>query len=407
MAADEIWLGGGIATMAPGAPYGAIEDAALAVQAGRIAWVGKRADLPAALTGPATKTHDFNGQWITPGLIDCHTHLVFAGERSAEFEARLLGTSYEAAARKGGGILSSVAATRAATEADLIAGASRRLARLMADGVTTVEIKSGYGLSLEAELKMLRVARALGRQLGIRVRTTLLAAHAVPPEYAGNADGYVDLIVREILPAAAAENLADAVDAFAENIAFSPAQVSRVFQAAHALGLPVKLHADQLTDSGGAALAAAHNALSADHLEYTSEAGVAAMAASGTVAVLLPGAYATVGATQPPPVALFRQHAVPIAVATDCNPGSSPLSSLLMAMNLSCALFRLTPEEALAGATRNAARALGILAETGTIAAGKAAEFCVWDVGHPREIAYWMGAAGPVARICQKTISTP
>jgi imidazolonepropionase len=401
MAADDIWAGGGIATMEGATPYGAIHDAALAVQNGRIAWVGPQRDLPPHLIGPQTVHHDFTGAWITPGLIDCHTHLIFAGERSAEFEGRLLGTSYEAAARKGGGILSTVAATRAATPADLRAGAGRRLARLIADGVTTVEIKSGYGLSVESELKMLRVARALGREHGVRVRTTLLAAHAVPPEFAGRADAYVDLIVQDILPAAVAEHLVDAVDAFAENIAFSNEQVSRVFAAAQALGLRVKLHADQLTDGGGAALAAAHGALSADHLEYTSEAGVRAMAQAGTVAVLLPGAYATVGARQPPPVALFRHHGVRMAVATDCNPGSSPLSSILMAMNLACALFRLTPEEALAGATSHAAAALGVLAETGTIAVGKAAEFCVWDVENPREIAYWMGRTSLVARVAE------
>jgi imidazolonepropionase len=399
MGADHIWRGGGIATMEPGAPYGAIADAAMAVTAGRIVWVGRQAELPPTLLSETTAVHDFAGRWITPGLIDCHTHLVFAGERSAEFEARLQGTSYEAAARKGGGILATVAATRSASAAALLDGAGKRLARLVAEGVTTVEIKSGYGLSLESELKMLRVARGLGRAQGVRVCTTLLAAHAVPPDYAGRADAYVDLIVHDILPAAAAEGLVDAVDAFAENIAFSNEQVARLFDAARALGLRVKLHADQLTDGGGAALAAAHGALSADHLEYASVNGVAAMAAAGTVAVLLPGAYATVGATQPPPVAAFRAHGVPMAVATDCNPGSSPLTSILMAMNLACALFRLTPEEALAGVTRNAAAALGVLGETGTLAVGKAAEFCVWDVGHPREIAYWMGGGGASIRM--------
>jgi imidazolonepropionase len=382
--------------METGVPYGAIENAALAVRDGRIAWVGSAADLPPAMVGEATRRHDFTDKWITPGLIDCHTHLVFAGERSAEFEARLLGTSYEAAARKGGGILSTVAATRAASESDLLEGAGKRLERLMADGVTTVEIKSGYGLSVESELKMLRVARALGRRHGVRVRTTLLAAHAVPPEYAGRADDYVDLIIGEILPAAVSERLVDAVDAFAENIAFSNEQVARVFGAARALGLPVKLHADQLTDGGGAALAASFGALSADHLEYTSAAGARAMAPSGTVAVLLPGAYATVGASQPPPVAAFRAHGVRMAVATDCNPGSSPLTSVLMAMNFACTLFRLTPEEALAGVTRHAAAALGLSEETGSVAVGKAADFAVWEVGHPREIAYWMGGAAPV-----------
>jgi len=392
MATDIVWHGGGIATMAANAgPYGAIHDGALAASGGRITWVGPRADMPQALIGQGTEIRDLNGGWLTPGLIDCHTHLVFAGERSAEFEARLGGISYEAAARAGGGILSTVRATRAAEIPDLVQAALPRLRRLMADGVTTVEIKSGYGLTLHDELKMLRAARELGRIAGIRVRTSLLAAHAVPPEFAGGADAYVDHIVNEILPACAAEGLVDAVDGFAEAIAFSPAQISRVFKAAVALGLPVKLHADQLTDGGGAALAASFAALSADHLEYTSESGVRAMAEAGTVAVLLPGAYATVGAAQPPPVAQFRVHGVAMAVATDCNPGSSPMCSLLMAMNLACCLFRLTPEEALAGATRHAARALGLQAEVGTLELGRAAEVAVWPVRHPRELAYWLG----------------
>jgi imidazolonepropionase len=394
MAADIVWQGGGIATMVEGAgPYGALPDAALAASNGRILWVGPRAKLPGALVGPATEIRTLEGGWLTPGLIDCHTHIVFAGERSAEFEARLGGTSYETAARAGGGILSTVRATRAASEPDLIASAMPRLRRLQADGVTTIEIKSGYGLTLEDELKMLRAARALGAEAGIRVRTTLLAAHAVPPEFSGRADAYVDHIVQDILPAAAAGRLADAVDGFAEAIAFSPAQIRRVFQAATALGLPVKLHADQLTNGEGAALAAAFGALSADHLEYTDEPGARAMAHAGTVAVLLPGAYATVGATQPPPVAAFRAHGVAMAVATDCNPGSSPMTSLLMAMNLACCLFRLTPEEALAGVTRHAARALGLAGETGTLEAGKAADVAAWRINHPRELAYWLGGA--------------
>jgi imidazolonepropionase len=378
-------------------PYGAIEDGAVAVQDGRIAWVGRRADLPPAFKHAETTRHDFGGGVLTPGLIDCHTHLIFAGDRSAEFEARLGGISYEAAARAGRGILFTVAATRAATEAELFVAASSRLARLMADGVTTVEIKSGYGLTTADELKMLRVARALGAENRVRVRTSLLAAHAVPPEYAGRADAYVDHIVQEILPAAAAARLCDALDAFAESIAFSNAQVDRVFHAASLFGLPVKLHADQLADGGGAALAASHGALSADHLEYTSAAGVRAMAAAGTVAVLLPGAYATVGASQPPPVASFRAHGVPMAVATDANPGSSPLVSLLTAVNLAACLFRLTPEEALAGVTRHAAAALGLAAEIGTLEVGKVADMVVWPVRHPRELAYWMGGVSPTA----------
>jgi len=394
--ADAVWQGGLVATMVAGAgPYGAIEDGALAVREGRIAWVGRCADLPASLVGDATVVHELGGAVVTPGLIDCHTHLVFAGERSAEFEARLGGISYEDAARAGRGILSTVAATRAASEAELLAGARPRLRRLMVDGVTTVEIKSGYGLTRDDEMKMLRVARALAVECGVRVRTTLLAAHAVPVEFAGRADAYVDHVAGEILPAAAASGLCDAVDAFAETIAFSNMQVARVFAAARALGLPVKMHADQLGDGGGAALAASFGALSADHLEYASEAGVRAMAAAGTVAVLLPGAYATVGASQPPPVGLFRAHGVAMAVATDANPGSSPLGSLLTAVNLAACLFRLTPEEALAGVTRCAAAALGLSAEIGTLSGGMVADFCVWQVRHPRELAYWMGGVVP------------
>jgi imidazolonepropionase len=396
MQADAIWQGGGVATMVHGAgPYGAFQDGAVAASGGRILWVGPRADLPKSLIGSSTTEHDIGGGWVTPGLIDCHTHLVFAGDRSAEFEARLGGISYEEAAKSGRGILSTMAATRAATEAELVDLAAPRLRRLRADGVTTVEIKSGYGLSLPDELKMLRTARALGADHGLRVRTTLLAAHATPPEFAGRTDAYVDYVVTEIVPAAAQAGLADAVDAFAEAIAFSPDQVNRVFNAARALGLPVKLHADQLADGGGAALAASHHALSADHLEYTSETGVRAMAEAGTVAVLLPGAYATVGATQPPPVASFRTHNVPMAVATDANPGSSPLLSLLTAMNLACCLFRLTPEEAFAGVTRNAAAALGLSGEIGSVVEGHAADLVVWPVNHPRELAYWMGAVSP------------
>jgi imidazolonepropionase len=381
--------------MRPGTPYGAIADGAVGVRGGRIAFVGERSALPDAAIGPATVVRDLAGKWITPGLIDCHTHLVFGGNRSAEFEERLAGVSYEAAAREGRGILSTVAATRAASEQALIEGASRRLQALMRDGVTTVEIKSGYGLRLDAELKMLRVARALGQRHSIRVRTSFLGAHAIPAEFAGRADAYVDALVQDILPAVAAEGLADAVDGFAEAIAFSPAQMTRVFEAAARLGLPVKLHADQLTDGNGAALAASFGALSADHLEYTSDAGARALARARTVAVLLPGAYATVGAHQPPPVAAFREHGVAMAVATDCNPGSSPLCSLLMAMNLACCLFRLTPEEALVGVTRHAAAALGLSDEVGTIEVGKAAELLIWDVGHPREISYWMGGVFP------------
>lgn len=392
----RLFMNGPIATMAAGqGPYGAIADGALVTEAGRIAWVGPRAELPSGYGGVAP--YDLRGAWLLPGLIDCHTHLIFAGNRAAEFEARLGGIGYEEAARAGRGILSTVAATRAEDEAGLVAQAGGRLARLMADGVTTVEIKSGYGLTLADELKMLRAARALGAGAGLRVKTSLLAAHAVPPEFAGRPDAYVDHVVADMLPAAAGAGLADAVDAFAESIAFSAAQVSRVFDAAAALGLPVRLHADQLSDGGGAALAARHGALSADHLEYASAEGVRAMAEAGTVAVLLPGAYATVGASQPPPVDAFRAAGVRMAVATDCNPGSSPMASLLMAMNLACCLFRMTPEEALAGVTRHAAAALGLAGVCGVLAPGLAADLTVWAIGHPRELAYWMGGVGPVA----------
>jgi imidazolonepropionase len=402
-----MFQGGGVATMAAGTePYGAIADGALAVADGRIVWVGPRAAVPDGLIGPQTVVRDIAGGWLTPGLIDCHTHLVFAGERSAEFEARLGGISYEAAARAGRGILSTVAATRAADDAALLASARARLAGLMAEGVTTVEIKSGYGLTLDDEMKMLRVARGLGDALGVRVRTSLLAAHTVPPEYAGRGDAYISHVIETILPAAIAAGLVDAVDAFAETVAFSDAQVARLFTAAAAHGVRVKLHADQLSDGGGAALAARFGALSADHLEYTSSAGARAMGQAGTVAVLLPGAYATVGATQPPPVAAFRAQGVAMAVATDCNPGSSPLGSLLMAVNLACCLFRLTPEEALVGVTRAAAAALGVLDEVGTLEVGKAADLCVWQVGHPRELPYWMGGLRPALVMRSPRISS-
>ncbi len=397
-AADTILFADGIATMRPDTgPYGAITGGAIAIANNTILWLGHRADLPPQLVGPQTERRECPGCWITPSLIDCHTHLIFAGSRAAEFEARLAGTTYAEAAKQGGGILSTVRLTRAATEEELVAEATPRLKRLMAEGVRVIEIKSGYGLTVQSELKMLRAARALGAAHGVEVRTTLLAAHCLPPEYAGRPEAYIDHIVADILPAAASAGLADAVDAFAESIAFSTAQIARVFSAAADLGLPVKLHADQLSDGQGAGLAAAFGALSADHLEYTSPYGVRAMAQAGTVAVLLPGAYATVGATQPPPIAAFRAHGVGMAVATDCNPGSSPLTSLLMAANLGCCLFRLTPEEALAGITREAARALGLAHRLGTLAPGKQASLAIWRIAHPRELAYWMGGAGPAS----------
>ena len=386
----EIWANARLATMvAGGRPYGAIEDGAIAITDGRIAWVGARRDLPRF---DGATLHDAEGCWITPGLVDCHTHLVFAGDRSGEFEQRLQGVSYEEIARQGGGIRASVAATRAASEDALYAASLKRLQRLLAEGVTTIEIKSGYGLDIDSEIKMLRVARCLGADLPVTVRTSFLGAHALPPEFAGRQRDYVDLVAGPMLAQIAAAGLADAVDAFAERIAFSPEETATIFTAARARGLPVKLHADQLSDQGGAALAARFGALSADHLEYTNADGIAAMAASGTVAVLLPAAFYFLRETRLPPIDLLRQHGVPIALATDCNPGSSPVLSPLMVLNMACTLFRLTPEEALAGLTRNAARALG-LADRGTLAPGQIADFALWEVSRPAELAYWISGS--------------
>ena len=376
-----------VATMAAqGGAYGAIEDGAILIRDGRIAWVGPRVDAPAA-----DVVERLEGRWVTPGLIDCHTHLVFGGDRSGEFEQRLGGATYEEIARAGGGIVSSVKATREAGEDDLYASAVARLEGLKATGVTTVEIKSGYGLDRDSELKMLRVARRIGAEAGVRVRTSYLGLHAVPPEHRADRTAYVDLAIDDILPAAHAAELVDAVDAYCEPIAFSGEEVSRLFDKAKALGLPVKLHADQLSDGGGAALAAKYNALSADHVEHTTEAGVRAMAQAGVVAVLLPGAYLMLRETTPPPIALFREHGVQMAVATDCNPGTSPVASMTAALNLACVQFRLTPEEALAGATRVAAQALGISHEAGTLEAGKVADLAVWDITRPAELCYWLG----------------
>ena len=380
---DSLWFNGHAATMAPtGKPMGILRDAALAVKDGRIAWIGPCADLPAARVG---EEHDLGGRWVTPGLV-------FGGNRAREFAMRLEGASYEEIARAGGGIVSTVAATRQAGEEELVVSAAGRLQRLLAEGVTVVEVKSGYGLDLATERAMLRAARRLGAQYGVTVRTTCLAAHAVPPEFAGRPDAYIDLVCEEILPALAAEGLVDAVDAFCERIAFTPEQTARVFDAARRLSLPVKLHADQLSDGGGAALAARYGALSADHVEHTGEEGVRAMAGAGTVAVLLPGAFYMLRETKQPPVELFRKHGVPMAVATDCNPGTSPVVSLLLMLNMACTLFRLTPQEALAGVTRNAAQALGMAGTHGTLDVGKAADFAVWDVGDPAELCYWLGA---------------
>jgi imidazolonepropionase len=399
----QLWTNARIATMAPDAavPYGLVEDGALAVQDGRIAWVGARKDLPLGLDD-AAQEHDAQGALITPGLIDCHTHLVYGGDRAGEFEARLNGASYEDIARAGGGIVSTVKATRAADEATLLAQARRRLRALVAEGVTTIEIKSGYGLSLEAEARCLRVARRLGEEERITVRTTFLGAHALPPEYAGRADDYVDEVCR-MLPQLHAQGLVDAVDAFCETIGFTAAQTRKVFDAAGALGLPVKLHAEQLSDSGGAELAASRGALSCDHLEWLSEAGARAMARSGSVAVLLPGAFYFLRETRVPPIALLRQHGIPMAVSTDCNPGSSPCTSLLLMLNMACTLFRMTPQEALAGVTRHAARALG-LADRGVLAPGQRADFVLWDVRSPAELSYAFGANPRRATIVEGTV---
>jgi len=370
-------------------PERAVRDGALVIEQGRIAWLGALADLPDSYR--RLDRHDAGGAWITPGLIDCHTHLVYGGQRADEFAMRLAGASYEDIARAGGGIVSTVRATREADEATLFAQAAVRLEALLAEGVTTIEIKSGYGLSLDAERKQLRVARQLGEAYGVTVYTTFLGAHALPPEYAGRADDYIDLVCNTMLPALAEEKLVDAVDAFCEGIGFSPDQTARVFEAAARHGLPVKLHAEQLSNLGGAALAARHKALSADHLEHLDEAGVMAMAAAGTVAVLLPGAYYFLRDTHLPPLALLRQHGVPIAISTDHNPGTSPTTSLLLMMNMACTLFRMTVPEALAGVTTHAARALGAADRHGRLAVGRAADFALWRIASPAELAYWFG----------------
>jgi len=389
MQCDSLWTNIHVATMAEGHGYGELTDAALAVRDGRIAWLGPRAGLPKDLQ--TRQVHDGGGAWMTPGLIDCHTHIVYAGNRSDEFEARLNGATYADIAQRGGGILSTVRATRAASEDELVAASAPRVRALLAEGVTTLEIKSGYGLDLDSERRMLRAARRIGSELPVTVRTTFLGAHALPPEYAGRADDYVAAVCDTMLPALVREGLVDAVDAFCEHIGFTPAQTERVFAAAHALGVPVKLHAEQLSDQGGAALAARYGALSADHLEWLSPAGIAAMARAGTVAVLLPGAFYFLRDTRLPPVQALRDAGVRIAVATDCNPGTSPLTSLLLAMNMACTLFRLTPQEALAGATVQAAHALGMQEEAGVLAPGKRADFVLWNIARPADLAYAMG----------------
>lgn len=388
---DSVWRGATLVTMRDG-KYNLIENGAIAVSGGQILWIGPDADCPIY---PHAIEHEFDGGIITPGLVDCHTHLVFGGNRSAEFEQRLNGVSYAEIAAAGGGILSTVNATRAASEDELLAQALFRLQPLLAEGITCVEIKSGYGLSVESEIKMLRVIRRLGHMLPVEVKSTCLAAHALPPEFKDRPDDYIQLICDTLLPAVAQENLADAVDAFCEHLAFSPEQVDRVFNAAKSLGLPVKLHAEQLSSLHGSALAARHHALSADHLEYATEDDAKAMAASGTVAVLLPGAYYLLRETQCPPVEHFRTHGVPMALASDANPGTSPALSLRLMLNMGCTLFRLTPEEALAGVTCHGARALGLQDSHGTLEAGKVADFIHWPLSRPAELVYWLGGQLP------------
>ena len=386
MRADSVWTGVHLATMTAA---GEVRDGALAVRDGRIAWLGREADLPSDLR--AARRVDGAGAWVTPGLVDCHTHIVYAGNRSDEFEARLNGATYAEIAQRGGGIVATVRATRAASEDGLFEVSTPRVRALLKEGVTTIEIKSGYGLDLDSERKMLRVARRIGSELPVTVRTTFLGAHALPPEYAGRADDYVGAVCRDMLPALAREGLVDAVDAFCESIGFTSAQCERVFRAAGALGIPVKLHAEQLSEEGGATLVARHGGLSADHLEWLSPLGVEAMARAGTVAVLLPGAFYVLRETRVPPIDALRAAGVTMAVASDCNPGTSPLTSLLLAMNMACTFFRLTPAEALAGVTTNAACALGLQREVGSLETGKRADFVLWDIERPADLAYAIG----------------
>ena len=392
---DAAFVNANLATMREGDAH--IKDGVVAVTGNKIAWVGPRAQWK----DKAREEHDVRGAWITPGLIDCHTHLVYAGNRAHEFELRLKGASYEEIARGGGGIVSTVKATRAASEDELLQASQKRLSQWGREGATVIEVKSGYGLDRDTELRMLRTARRLS---GLTVKTTFLGAHALPEEYKGRADDYIELVCDEVLPAAVKEKLVDAVDAFCERIAFTPEQTRRVFERARALGLPVKLHADQLSDLGGAALAADHGALSADHLEFTSAQSIRRMKEAGTVAVLLPGAFYFLREKQLPPIEALRRHGVPIALATDHNPGTSPLSSPLLVLNMACTLFRLTPEEALAGMTRNAARALGLLATHGTLEVGKRADLAVWDIGAPAELAYAIGA-NPCIKVSSSVLS--
>lgn len=379
-----------IATMAHDRPpYGLVEHGAIAIDNENIEWAGPEGDLPEEFR--SLPAEDLDGKVVTPALMDCHTHLIYGGNRVREFEMRLEGATYEEIAQSGGGILSTVKATRAASESELVTRALPRVDRMIGEGAATIEIKSGYGLDLDTELKMLRAARRVGKARPVRIKTTFLGAHALPPEYEGRADDYIDFVCEIVLPAAHQDRIADAVDAFCDRIAFTAEQVGRVFAKATELGLPVKLHAEQLSDSGGTATAASFNALSADHLEYLGDAGIAAMSKTGMIAVLLPGAFYTLGATRLPPIEGLRAAGVPMAIATDCNPGSSPVASPLAILNMACTLFRMTPEEALAGMTRNAARALGIERESGTVEAGKHADLAIWNIDHPSELAYYLG----------------
>jgi imidazolonepropionase len=387
---DTIWTNARLATMAPGQPgLGIIEHGCVASKDGRIVFAGTAADMPSG--ADAMERIDCDGRWITPGLVDCHTHLIFGGNRANEFAMRLDGASYEEISRAGGGIASSMLATRAATEEQLVTSGLKRLDHLIAEGVTTIEIKSGYGLDQATEIRCLSAARQLGRERAVSVVTSFLGAHAMPPEAKGDKDAYIARVCDEMLPAIAKLNLADAVDAFCEGIAFSPAQTARVFAAAKSFGLPIKLHADQLSNLHGARLAAEHGALSADHLEHTDEDGVIALTKAGTVAVVLPGAFYALRETQAPPIALFRKHGTHLALATDCNPGTSPLTSLLLAMNMGATLFHLTVDECLLGVTREAARALGRLDEVGTLEAGKSCDLAIWDIEQPAELVYRIG----------------
>ncbi|WP_428243726.1 imidazolonepropionase [Gynuella sp.] len=398
---DSLWHNFHLVTMESG-QYHPIYDAAIAVCDGRIAWIGPAAESPKS---QSAEIYDLGGGWVSPGLIDCHTHLVFAGSRASEFEQRLNGVSYEQIAYQGGGIVATVKATRGAAIEELVSSGNRRLQHLLQDGVTTVEIKSGYGLDLSTEKTMLKAARLLGQTLPVRVVTTCLAAHALPPEFSQQADEYIDYLCTEVLPALAAEQLVDAVDGFCEGIGFSTAQIQRYFDAAKLLGLPVKLHAEQLSSLGGSRLAATYRALSADHLEYVCEDDVRAMANAGTVAVLLPGAFYTLREQQQPAIELFRHYRVPMAIATDLNPGTSPVLSLRLMMNMACTLFDLTPEEALAGVTIHAAKALGLSSSTGTLEVGKSADFVCWDVDSPGELSYWVGGQLMKQHIYQGSLS--